>query len=194
MINQCENCLIDLFSLLQVQIVNHQETIKEKTDAVVKASKALNFMEACLSKNDNEISSLRARIVELEGSLSMQQTMSTKDGTTVGKTIDCSVSPERNVSCSEEVAKENPMIRKLESENDCLKRELTSLQEVVKDLMQQMDHLMNDTDCLEKTDNKIEACYEDLKKQHEELQREFARAKKDLEGTAKNLEVNITQK
>lgn len=158
---------------------------------MVKASKALNFMEACLSKNDNEISALRARIVELECSLSMQQTMSTKDGTTVGKTINCSLSPEHNVSCTEEAVRENPMIRKLESENDCLKGELKSLQEVVKDLMQQMDQLMNDTDCLEKTDNKIEACYEELKKQHEALQKEFARAKKDLEGTAKNLEVNI---
>lgn len=193
--------------ITQVQIASHQETIKEKTDAVVKASKALNFMEALLSKNEKELYGLKARIAELE--CCMSSNTSNKEcmmGTTTRKSIDCSVGSVDGVnlheSCRSEVAAENPMLKTLEGENECLKGEVQRLQDCVKDMVCQMDHLMmNDTttstqagrDVSTRNESKVQECFDELKALNEGLKKELGQAKKDIEGTAKNLEVNMEE-
>lgn len=171
---------------------------------MVKASKALNIMESCLKRNENEVNGLKARIAELEGCMTMQTTTTstaatTKDGLTINS---IGGSPDGGMRlhesslllCRDGGEMDGELLRKTEAENECLKIELKQLQEVVKDLMQQMDHLMNDTDFLDKTErndkmNQLEAKFEELRGQHDELRQELQQAKKDLEGTAKNLEV-----
>lgn len=162
----------------------------------MKASKALNFMEACLAKNEKELGCLKARIAELEGCMSMQTTGSNRDGLTSiagGKSIDCLASPEGNHlhdSCRDDLT-ENPMLRTLEKENGCLKGEVERLQEVVKDMMNKMDQLMaaDAIGFLDKSSDKTMA-NEELRKRQEECEMELCQARKDLQGTAKNLEVS----
>lgn len=164
---------------------------------MVKASKALNIMESCLKRNENEVNGLKARIAELEGCMTMQTTTTSAAATTKeGLTINSiGGSPDGGMRlhesslllCRDGGEMDGELLRKTEAENECLKIELKQLQEVVKDLMLQMDHLMNDTDFLDKTErndkmNQLEAKFE-------ELRQELQQAKKDLEGTAKNLEV-----
>lgn len=155
---------------------------------MVKASKALNFMEAMLAKNEKEAGCLKARIAELECCLSVSQQKG--DGTV--KSIDCSVSPEGNHlhdSCKSDVVAENPMLKKLETENGCLKGEVQRLQETVKDMMSQMDCLMEE-DSKNRSDMIPSELFDELKCKYVELEQEYCRAKSNLENTAKNLEVS----
>lgn len=160
---------------------------------MVKASKALNFMEALLGKNEKELTGLKNRIAELEGCMSSNTVL-----TTTRKSIDCSEGTNLNDSSRIDPVAENPMLLTLEKENECLKGEVQRLQDCVKDMVNQMDELMmKDDDSKNKTMNssssanqsKLEECLEQLKGENKELKEELCQAKKDIQNTAKNLEV-----
>lgn len=183
-------------------MATQKETIKEKTDAVVQASKALNYMESVLKKNEKEFDVLKKRISELEGNMANDQHDGATEEKLFGGNDSCATSPEGvNLSdlCKTDTGSvENPMLKTLEDENDCLKKEVQRLQDCVSDMCKQLDTLMNDSSrtdlgkpmVMNSFNSSSSECMEELRAENEKLKRELCETKMNLEGTAKNLEVN----
>ena len=171
---------------------------------MIKASKALNFMEAAMEKKENELQKYRARLMELEASLTTTTHMTTlKDSSHHNHhstANDCNVTPEGAHlpdHCRTDVS-ENPMLKTLEGENESLRCEVGRLQDVLKDMMSQMDQLMEHSHLsIEKIQDQCkegeqEALHdlEELRTRNKELETLLDQAQADLEGTAKNLDVS----
>lgn len=163
--------------------------IKEKTEAVVKASKALNFMESMLNKNEVEFKELQKQVVEME------QCMGNSQKATCEKCVSSPEGVNLTDSYRTDAPSENPMLKSLEEENACLKGEVQRLQDCVTDMCKQLDSLMNDSSYKLQTSGKEDTgtstvVMDHFKSQNEDLQKELRETKRSLEGTAKNLEVS----